>query len=484
VKRETAAFGLYLVICIGSASGCVTPVSAFKPRTEEQESKLKLILHKKTPSTCQYISGGALELAGSLKKLDFYEDSGKNSLVYESVFKTGVRSVFQPLKENYSSEGDGYYLGQPAFSDVNDFVLAQDQKNQVWTSYRFRTKSSQLYRGVVEYLDPTSMVGKSKSFALPVPKNLSIQKLWLLPVPKKGGLQVLARSNSAAEKYGASALTTYLLFSLNTNNGYLRKLFESKASVDTTLSHMHFFQLSDNLEPVALGVKTYTPADGAESERNTASEDKKSPPKTVSEVVLRRVFGKNTADIPLISSSHLIAQFQATHYSSKPGGILMSWTSYDSATGKNHAQLYRGFLNLTEEGVEAIRVGGPSTVQELSKTAEFYSIALESAPIFFKVGAQNVNSPLAQGKVTMTWTYTNESDFATHYSSLNFGNQGVQQVGSGAVIGPEAGMIPLAIDFGFQKSKWAIALTPADSVKRFQKTKSDVEMCVVPNPLG
>ena len=207
--------------------GCVTGLS--KVRSGEQFEYLKSVLAATRLNECK-IQTTHWEIPARLRNARVVKSNGKLVFLYEGIFRTGIRTVWQPLQANLNFNGDGIILGQKDQTYVVDFNVFSDTVQNTWTTYRAKTADSELYTGTVEFLEKNSKKPLVR-LKIPTTESESIQQIWTLLTPTPGMVNVVVRTNSysdaATEGSEQSSFTWYQVY---TPKKQVRKIAEYQAA--------------------------------------------------------------------------------------------------------------------------------------------------------------------------------------------------------------------------------------------------------------
>ena len=333
-----------IVLCVLAQAwgGCVTGLT--KVRSGEQLEYLKSVLAATRLSECS-VKSSRWEVPARLRHARVVKSGGKLVFLYEGIFRTGIRTVWQPLNSNLSFNGDGIILGQKDQTYVIDFNVVSDAAQNTWTAYRAKIADSELYTGTIEFLEKNSKKPLVR-IKIPTSDNESIQQIWTLTTSTHGMINVVVRTNSFAdEATEGTEQSLFAWYQVYAPKKQARKMAEYQVAGEN-LTGAEFIPLAGSGEPVAVAIAS------------RAQDDQATDPKLqrqTSKIVLKRIFSAAKDEIKIYDSRATISSLEVATRQPTDGSanLLIGWIQ--DGSGNSTATLQWGALkfDLTESGFAA-----------------------------------------------------------------------------------------------------------------------------------
>ena len=257
------------------------------------------------------------QVSGQVQKAELLVSGNKTVLVYNSFTRSGPKTVWQPLNEKREIQEAGVVVGARDVRSIADFrVIGLPNGNSLF-SYRAKPKNRETNFAHLEHLIDSS--DKLIQTKIPLNKNESVQKIWVMPVPKKNLATVVIRVNKYNFGDRDDEGTVYRWFQWDTLGTKLKSLAEHETQ-GRNLSDITFVTLEKTNEPIAIGFQN--PESNFESvtpgfERAEGS------------IIISRIFSKNSEEVTVYKTKALVTQLSAQETSI--GQFLISWISEDEA---------------------------------------------------------------------------------------------------------------------------------------------------------
>jgi hypothetical protein len=291
---------------------------ALAARSAEQLDLLMHALSGFKSEQCQP-SKEPWEVPARVQAVSFFYESGKMSLVYEGVFRSGVRTILQPLNPDMTFNEDGFNVGQKGLSSISNFTAETDRYKNIWTSYRFKVQDSELFFANIEFMNGAAD-SKLVSARVPTKKSESVQQVWLYPSEKqKHSATVVVKSILNADFTGDSTMPVFTWY-FYTPKGF-RKISELRLN-DVGLSVSDFTLAGANDEPIAVGIVT------PPVKKNDPS------PFRNSSIVLRRIFSLKPEETVISVGTQIITGV-TSQVREDLKTLFLGWSREEIKTGQN-----------------------------------------------------------------------------------------------------------------------------------------------------
>lgn len=265
------------------------------------------------------------EIANPLKipsKVSFakvlWSDSNHPQLLYQGAFRDSMKTVLQPLNDDFEADGDGLVLGPKNENYVTDFAFIKDALHNTWAKYRVRAKETQLYYPYVEFLSKSSK--QIARVQLPVEPDNTAQQLWVMPFSSSIA-EVVVRYNSIDMEADDSDRSSYIWYEVDMSKNSFNKRGEFK-STKMPLSIASFSLLDNNPEPV-----TFAVAQVVNDKEATSAEQKSS----LFKIIVAHSFSQPDIVGSIAESASTIGSLAILPHGN---GSFVAWTE-DKGTGIN-----------------------------------------------------------------------------------------------------------------------------------------------------
>lgn len=336
------------LFCSVFTGSCVTQFRSEK-RSNAQTEILKSALGASRVETCTLLPG-RLEISVPVRSARILKNEGRHVLLYEGVFRSGIKTIWQPLTPKFELNGDGVVLGQKGQSSVLDFEFHADAPGNVWTTYRYKAGESELYYAALEFLDKSPKKERLLRFRVPTGATDSVQQVWFLPGPAHGQGQIVVRTNSTSESSEERLESTYVWYAVNAKRNIVRKMAEF---VDRSegFSGVEFLPMAKTFEPLALAVLN-KPLD------EDAADPKRQ--RQINKIILKRFFAAGAkTEATLFQSPAALSSFNLKLPGSLKDGTntLLAWVSEPVGTAYPALQWVAAKLDTSERGLLTLAKG-------------------------------------------------------------------------------------------------------------------------------
>jgi hypothetical protein len=263
------------------------------------------------------------EIPGRVQNLQVQQSDDLPVLVYEAKFRSGAKTVWQPLKpNNLAFSGDGIMVGPKDQSIVVDFKFLAEDKKSFWGTYRVKPKASELYQGYIEYFDAMATLPNKAvtRIRLPEPPKSSVRNIWLLPSGTRKQASIVVHSIRYKNSDPGNEYNYLALYEYNSN---IKKIAEKELKSEAP-THLNFVRNAETKEIFALGI--FQPI------AKILSQDDSS---LISKIVARPVFSNSKYEIVLGEALAPISQTQLEKHPENKSEVVLSWIEEPGLTPKN-----------------------------------------------------------------------------------------------------------------------------------------------------
>ncbi len=293
-----------------SLSCTSTPKYASSSRSADQKEEIRNLVQSSKIIECR-LNANEWTIPGDVGQAQVIKAENRWALIYEALLRSGPRTVYQPLLNDFTFNGDGIAMGLKGSPRVSDLKTFEDVKGHRWYMSRVKMNNSELYSGLVEVLSG----GRNYRSVLPIPESESVQQIWpSLPIVS-GYANIIVRS-TASDDSGMSqdddSVFRWFQVGLSDNSARLISSFKPRGE---SLQPTGFVSLENSGEPVAVTIvqPRIAQADAEPSGLNGNSK-----------VSLRRIFSKSNSEKVIFEGAGNISGLtisDSTFYS----GLHLAW---------------------------------------------------------------------------------------------------------------------------------------------------------------
>lgn len=266
---------------------CTSTPNTSAVRTAEEKEEIKNLVQSAKLLECRLGQADWL-VPGDVSQVQMMKVDDNWTLIYEALLRSGPRTVYQPLRADFSFNGDGVVMGMKDAPKVTDLKTFEDVQKNRWYLSRFKLAQSELFSGLVEVIAN----GHHFRSIIPLPDGESVQQMWPSQPIVSGYANVIVRSTSAnfgTDDREDESVYRWFQVSLVDNSA---KLISSYKSKNDNIQPAGFISLEKNSEPVAVTI-VQPKLESAEPDPKLRTD--------ISKVALRRIFNKNVTERVLFS---------------------------------------------------------------------------------------------------------------------------------------------------------------------------------------
>lgn len=321
-KKHTPQSCYLIFVGFFTLSACTTSpsISSFNDSSPSEIDEIQTLFNTKDVHTCKN-TDKLMDVRGRIQSAKlFWTEKNQARLIYQAAFRDEVKSVFQPIKDDFSATSEGIRLGPKSSSAVADFEIMLDSFKNTWTSFRFQPNNQSPFTGLVEFVGQGDSI--RKEFRVPVANNeTTVTKLWLVESRKKGLMHVIVRTSRIdfSKTTSDSGIYSWFIVDVKESKMTLSGTFKNERENLESVTFMSHPTLD---EPIAFGIEQQS----LDEEATTKTARKSS-----FQVVARRIFSPRKEVSIIQKTSHIITQLDATLFNSKETGV--AWLREDPTNG-------------------------------------------------------------------------------------------------------------------------------------------------------